>query len=245
MWKGHRREGHAKVGAFRDIPWQPVRAPDQKNDGLDGVVFGAAEPVGKLMAAEAATVDFEGDHSRAIRDVPRELLGYVDRIPVFDFDFFELCIASYASVVVIEQRPKAPILRFPNGNDTYAHDATTLREHEPLVGLLAFELDSIRIEPQRFEVVVSACVLMKDMHDYIPEIEQHPAPLRQPFHPGAAHSVLALEIFLDASRNRRDLSIAPTAHHDHVVGVVDFASHIDDLDSDCFLVERCLGDFQR
>ena len=244
MWKGHGRKGQSKVRVLGDLLRQAVRASNEKDDRLYGVVFGAAEPVGELAAAQGSTIDFESDDSRTIRNVPRELLGYFDRIPVFDFDFFELCVAPYARVVVVEQRSKAPILRLSDGNDTYAHDAIALREHKPLVSLLAFELDSIRIEPQRFEVIVSARILMKDMHDHIPEIEQYPVALRQPFDAQATRPVLELEVLFDASCNRCDLSIASTAHHDHVVGVIDFASHIDDLDSGCFLVERCLGDFQ-
>jgi hypothetical protein len=244
VWKGHGRKGQSKVRVLGDLLRQAVRASNEKYDCLYGVVFSAAEPVGELATAQGSTIDFERHDSRAVGNVPRELLGYFDRIPVFDFDFFELCVAPNACIVVVEQRSKTPILRLSDGNDTYAHDAMTLREHKPLIGLLALKLDSIRVEPQRFEVIVSARILMKDMHDHIPEIEQHPVALRQPFDAQATRPVLELEILFDASCNRSDLSIASTAHHDDVVGVIDLASHVDDLDSGCFLVERCLGDFQ-
>ncbi len=171
MREGHGRKGQAKVGGLRDFLRQSVSASNEKDDGLYGVVFGTAEPIRELTAAEVATIDFESNDSRAARNVPREPFGNFVRIPVFDFDFFELCAAPNACVVVVQQRTEAPILRFPNGNDTYAHDAITLGEHKPFVGPLAFELDSIRIEPQRFEVVVATRIVMKDMHYHIPEIE--------------------------------------------------------------------------
>jgi hypothetical protein len=53
-----------------------------------------------------------------------------------------------------------------------------------------------------------------------------------------------LEIFFDATRDGCDLAIASPAHHDDVVGVIDLASYIDDFDSCCLLIERCLGDLQ-
>jgi hypothetical protein len=103
----------------------------------------------------------------------------------------------------------------------------------------------IRIEPKRLEVVVATRVLMEDVHDHVAEIEKHPIPLGKPFDTRAACSVPELEVFFDASRDGGHLAIATPAHHDDIVGVVDLASYVDDLDSACLLVERCLGDFQR
>jgi hypothetical protein len=51
-----------------------------------------------------------------------------------------------------------------------------------------------------------------------------------------------LEVLFDTARDGRNLAVASPAHDDDVVGVVDLAAHIDDLDACCLLIERCLGD---
>ena len=54
-------------------------------------------------------------------DDVREALADLHFFAILDLDLFELLVSPDSRIVVAEQRPQIAILRFTNGDDSYAH----------------------------------------------------------------------------------------------------------------------------
>jgi len=131
VWEGHGGEGEAEVCFFREFLGEAVGAADQEDYILNGLVLCAAQPFRKVPAPKGATIDFERDDARALRDTSREAFGDLVGFPVFELDLFELGVSPNARVIVAEQRPQIAVLSLTNGDDSYTHDARVYGKTKP------------------------------------------------------------------------------------------------------------------
>src|SRR5690606_32745202 len=170
--------------------------------------------------------DLERDDARIGRDGAFKSANHLRVIGVPKLDLVEARIALDPPVVILDGIEDAALADLPDRDDPKVQCSSALGR------------DARGVDPERLEIVITARLFVKDVHDHIAIIDESPVPARQPFDAETFEAELFTHVFLDATNDGVDLAIAPAAHDDHIIGIIDFAAHIDDLDVQSLLVHR-------
>src|SRR5262249_61449646 len=88
-------------------------------------------------------------------------------------------------------------------------------------------VDTRRVRPQAFELVVRARLVEEDVHDDVAEVEEHPGRVVEPFDTGRRRGQLVVHRLLDLVDDRADLPDVRAARDHERVGDREDVTDID------------------